>query len=631
MKMNLWLNSIPDPAPTDVPKWGVESGLKVDGHSFDPTLCPQSIAPMQAMSLRNHVCQIGTFIKPIQAGGSTAGEVVAAYWCKYAYGLFLYYWQDADVAKRRWKERILPMLQSIDMPWGGGRDELIGEAIFKNVTLRAEGVWSEQALNSDTIPLIIGEELHLWKPGHLVMSYGRQTRIFNKKYLGISNATYEKNQLHLAFQDGTMREWETACPVCKVKHAMRFRWNPSKPQLGGLRWDASTRLADGRPNYNKLEKTIRYQFPCGHEVDSAPASRRRLHGDYSAPKNEGASLAHESWISEAVSYDQISWLELIKEWHSAIRALKFGDSEPMFRFVTQRECKFYSDESRPFAGTVITTKEAKRNREGLKGELCKIWGADWQQGYKSAGELTHFWLVIESVMPNCSSQVLFADKVADESEMLMILKEHGITSEDGGGIFDGLVDASKNQKHILSFCYRNGINAVVGGAHGRGGFRHVDGSFRFYSAKKYIYTQLGITFEQARNDHPDWFTETQDGVVENSNCPYVIEYDKAGMMKNHFFIREMKQKVLESNKDAGPADYIERIVPDDIGDDYLQQLESWERDTGARLPKDMGDVEGFKPLSKRDHLLSCTAQIDLMKEQSGLLGKRLAELGIKQK
>lgn len=635
--MILFSKSIPDASPSDPVAWAESVGLKVDGHRFDSSLCQQAVAPMRAMSLDNSVCQIGTFIKPIQGGGSTAGEVIAAYWCKFAMALFLYYWQDADVAKRRWKERILPMLQSVDMPWAGGRDELVCEAVFRNVRLRVEGVFSEQALQSDTIPLIINEEIHEWKPGHLVMSRGRQTRVWNKKSFDISNATWaavdsnkgKNTQLHLAFLDGTQREWLTACPVCGVLHAMRFRWNKSKPELGGLRWDSSTKLPDGRPNYKKLAQTIRYQFPCGHKVKNEVTARRALRGEYSEPRNEGADLSHESWTSEAMSYDQISWLDLIKEWHGAIQALKIGDTAPMFRFVTQRECKFFSDESRPFAGTVITTAAAKQNREGLPGELAKLWAADWQQGFKHLGELTHYWLVIESVLPNCSSQVIFAGVVSDEAELLLTLAAHGISNEDGGGIFDGFIDASKNTKHILSFCYRAGINAVVGGAHGKKGFRHPDGSFRFYSPRKFIYTQLGITFEQAQQDHPDWFTMTREGVKENESCPYVLEYDKAGLLKNYFFIREMKQRVLDTNPNATPADYIERIVPADIGEDYLKHHEAWERDSLASLPKKMGEVEGFKPLSRKDHTMSCSCYIDLKKEESGLLGRRLAELGMK--
>jgi len=625
--MNPWANAIPDGAPTDPVRWAEESRLQVDGHSFDSSRCPQAIVPMRAMSLADKTCRIGTFIKPVQSGGSTAGEVVLAYWCRFAYGLILNYWQDDLKSEERWADRILPMLESAGLNWAGGRDKKVCEGRFDKTVLRCAGVFNPNALNSDTIPLMVLEELHLWKPGFLSMARDRQTRIWDSKAFDISNAAKAETQLHLTYEEGTMEEWETACPVCGVRHAMHFRWNPNRPELGGLRWDASTRLADGRPNYNKLEATIRYQFPCGHEVAADPASRRTLKGDYSPPRNDGAHASHRSWTSEAVSYNEISWLDLIKEWHQAVRALKMGDSEPMFRFVTRRECRFYSDEMRPFSGAVVTTTEAVQNREGLPGELCKMWSADWQQGFKAAGELTHYWLVIESVLPNCSSQVIFEGKISDESELLSTLEAHGITNKDNGGLFDGFIDASKNQKAILSFCYRAGINAVVGGAHGKGGFRHPDGSWRFYSPKKFIYTQLGITYERARQDHPDWFTENREGqIVEGPNCPFVLEYDKAGLLKNYFFIREMKLRVLESNPKATALDYVERVVPSDVGDDYLKHHEAWERDLKFTRGKNTGEVEGFKQLSRIDHLMSCTTQIDLLKEFSGLLGRRLAEL-----
>lgn len=623
--MNYWINAIPDAAPTDVVKWAVDSKLQCDGHTFDPVLCPQAVAPMQAMSLRNHVCQIGTFVKPIQGGGSTGAEAVAAYWARYAYGLFLFYWQDADVAIRRWKERILPMLKSISLPWAGGRDELICEAKFENVKLRLEGVYSEQALNSDTIPLIINEEVHLWKPGHLVMSRGRQSRIWNKKSLDVSNATREGSQLHLAFQDGTMREWETACPVCGIKHAMHFRYNPNKPELGGLRWDASTRLDDGRPNYNKLEETIRYQFPCQHEIKADPASRRMLNGDYSQPKNEGAHLSHESWISEAVSYDQISWLDLIKEWHGAIRALKAGDGEPMFRFVTQRECRFYNDDMIPFKGQIVMSKGIIKKREGMPNRAARLWKADWQAGYKHKSQLEHFWLVMKDVDAGCNDLLIFEGRIDSENELIATLQEYDAV-ENGAGV----VDCSFNTKHLLEFCYRNKFNAIMSNLSRVGGFLHKeDGVRRFYDEGQAICGKLNV---------PPIYdpVETDDGPAPNPLEPVVINVNKGGMIANHFFIREHKQRMTAAAKAEGrealPEEYIECVIPEDVSEEFQNQYGSWIR-VGKEAKKKPDDVSSgidrFQQIRQDDHMLVCCAGIDMLKDWSGLLGERLAKLGIK--
>ncbi len=619
----IFANSIPEPRPTDIIAWADTCGLKTDGHSFDSGRTPQLVEPIKAMA--DVDTRVGTLIKPVQVGGSTAGEVVCAYWAAFRRGLLQYNWQDDSKAKDRWKDRIYPTLKSCpDIRRSGALyEELNCEARYPGVTVRVQGVYLEGALDSDTVPLMINEEIHLWKPGFLSKARRRQTQVWNSKAFDISNASMVGDQLHSAYEDGTMEEWEVLCPKCGGFHEMHFRFNPNKPELGGLRWDSDgCKTATGRFNYNKLEGTIRYQFPCGHEIKDHAIERRRLQGRYSRPKNEGAHVSHRSWNFEAVSCDAIRWITLIQEWHSAIRALKTGDQEPMYRFVTERECKFYSPEMRPYAGKTVVTTGARINRKGLPGELGKIWAADWQQGYKALGELTHYWLVIESVMPNCTSQVIYADKVSDEAELLLVLKEHGITDEDGGGMADGFIDASKNQKHILSFCLRNGINAVVGGDTGQRGFSWPDGSRQYFSMKKFIWKELN----QPEPRFP--LRATREGWLEDGSEPFVIRYNKAGLLKNHFFIREMKMNVLESNKAATPNDYIERIVPEDIGEDYLKHHEAWERDMKATGPRKMGQVEGFKQVYPKDHLMSCSTYIDLMKDLSGLLGAQLQRLHI---
>lgn len=606
----------PNPTPDDPVAWAEEIGVRVDGHSFDSSLCPQALAPIRSMSLKNHVVQIGTFIKPIQGGGSTAGEVIAAYWARFALGLFVFYWQDADVAKKRWKERILPMLRSAGLTWV---EELICEAQFENLRLRLEGVFSETALQSDTIPLIINEEVHQWKEGYLVMSRGRQTRIWNRKALDISNAAKAKTQLHQAFMDGTMREWETVCPVCGIKHAMHFRFNPSKPELGGLRWDSSTRLPDGRPNYNKLEATIRYQFPCMHEIKAGPASRRTLKGDYSAPRNDGAHLSHESWISEAVSYDQIPWLDLVKEWHSAIHALKAGNTEPMFRFVTQRECHFHDPEKDiPFSGQIVINKTLVKSRGGLAGRAARFWFADKQRGYKIKGEMTHYWLVIRDVMPNADSQLVFEGMVQTDADLVARLEEHGCFGVSGA------VDCTWDRENILQFCYRNNFNAQTTSAQDRLFFHKDEKAYR-------IYSEAGPLCKQIAPGFPSKFPCGQR--IEKGTLIQMLHPEeprhwsihRIGSIKLLFFLRNHQQTVEQN----GGTDYIKWEIPGDISDDYKTQIESWEFTTKKNKSTNATE-EVCRQRINADHMLMCEAGIACLMAMSGILPLRLAQMGISE-
>lgn len=614
--MNIFENAIPEQRPVDIISWA-EKNVKVDGHSFDSTRTPQLVEPIRAMADAD--TRIGTFVKPVQIGGSTAGEIVCNYWAAFFNGLITYNWQDDQAAEKRWRERILPSLESnCSIKKTGSRfEQTICSARYVNATVRVQGVFIESALDSDTVPLMINEEVHLWKPGFLGKARRRQTQVWNAKAFDISNASNVGDQLHSAFEDGTQEAWEVLCPKCGLYHEMQFRFNPNKPELGGLRWDSSgCKMENGRFNYNKLERTIRYQFPCGHEIQDIAAQRRTMKGCYSKPRNEGAHISHRSWNFEGVSCDAIRWLTLIQEWHSSIRALKAGDNEPMRRFVTERECRFYSEDSIPFKGQIVLNTAVTKNREGLQNRAARLWAADWQQGYKAKGELTHYWLVIEDVMENCNSQIVFEGMVATDSELVATLDAFNCPRSAG------VVDASKNTKAILSFCYREGLNAVSGIQSHKGSFRHkADGVSRFYSEEKPIHLELNMP--------PKFdYVATRDGMIPNPQEPVIISYNKAGLLANHFFIRDLKANVLKNNPTAQPHEYFERTIPGDVSEDFTQQNESWER-VSNKQQKTNDEVEGFRKLRNADHLFMCLAYIDLLKEQSGLLGDQLARMGIK--
>ena len=569
-----------------------------------------------------------TYVKPVQCGGGTSlGEIIIFRRLLDSSGLIGYYWPTDDKAEDRWKkwtERRLRACKPILAQMPEDYNQMLVN--FGNITLSMCGVFSSSNLDSDTVDFIIGEEVHQWEPGMVGKAKGRQTKVDFPKFILVSNAGLKGDQLHQEFNEGTQQHFRVRCPGCKQFHVMRSRWEDSRPELGGLRYDTEgCKRSDGTFDYNKLVPTLRYQFPCGYEMRDEVRERREAaqNGKYSEPFNTGALSAHRSYTLQAVSCHTMRWIDLVQEKHIALRALKAGDDSDWRRFLKERECLFYdASEHRPFQGEIVVTSGATVNRKGLPNELGKIWAGDWQQGYKHKGELTHYWLVIESVLADCNSQVIFAGKVEDENELLTVLKDHDITDADGGGLPDGFIDASKNTKAILSFCYRAGINAVMGNASGKGQWKWPDGSWQYYAPKKYIYKELNVP---PRYD----LIATREGYVEDPAEPFIIMYSKAGILKNHFFIRELKANVLANNPQATKDDYLERIVPGDIGEDYLKHHEAWERDFRKSAPNKMGEVEGFKRLSLNDHLMSCSCYIDLMKDLSGLLGAAIQRLGLK--
>jgi hypothetical protein len=572
-----------------------------------------------------------TYVKPVQCGaGTSLGEIIILRRILDSNGLLCYYWPTDDKAKDRWEKWTERRLRACKPVRDRMPDEYENMLVkFPNITVSMCGVFANSNLTSDTVEIIIGDEVHLWPAGAVAKANGRQTLVQFPKLILVSNSGFKGDQLHQEYNQGTQQVFENWCPGCGQYHVMRTQYDDKRPDLGGLCYDtAGCKMDDGTFDYNRLKPTLHYRFPCGYKMFDDIAERRKSakQGRYCEPQNKGALLSHRSYTFQAVSCHTVRWLDLVKEKHTALRNLKAGEDTAWRVYLQERDCVFYDPmEHRPFQGQIVVTAGTTTTREGLKNEAVKLWAADWQKGYRHLGELSHYWLVIESVLIDCNSQVIFAGKADDESELLGILKDHGITEDDGGGIVDGLIDASYDQgKHILSFCFRAGTNAVMGNTSGKGTWRWPDGSWQYFSPKKFIYKELNLTEPR----YP--LLMTREGYIENPAEPYIIMYSKAGILKNHFFIRDMKTNVLANNPKATPADYIERIVPADIGEEYLKHHEAWERDSSTRAKKNQQEVEGFRKVSKADHLMSCTCYIDLMKDLTGLLGQAIERIGLKR-
>jgi hypothetical protein len=626
--VNLFENSIPKDKPEDVIKWAENCGIKVDGHSFDSSRVPQLLEPLRAMV--NPRVRVGTLVKPVQSGGSTVGELILAFWASFYYGLIQYNWRDEGMAEKRWDTRISKMLLSVrDLVWAGGRyDETICQAKFVNSTIFVQGTKADGALDSETVPFQINEEVHLWDAGLLDKARRRQTLVWNSKALDISNAGVVGDQLEAAFEEGSMEIWETLCPGCKNHHVMRFRWDDKKPELGGLRFDtAAGRVDGGKYNLNKIVPTIRYQMPCGFIVNDSPSERRALTGRYRAT-NEGAPESRRSWNYDAVSVPEIKWPELVFEWLKAIRARKSGDIEPLKKFVQERECQFWNPTIHiPFSGATLYNVSLK-DRKAMPASVYRGAKADWQAGYKAKGELEHYWLVIADVDIDANSQLIWEGKCHSDAELIAELDAHNVPHKNAW------IDSTGVQKkRHLQFCYQNGLNALSLDQSRQQGFLHADKVRRFYSEGKPIYKELNtIPIHE-----PQRGQDARGNMVElpHPDEPMVVELHKAGLLAFYFFIRNMKANVLRENPKATEADYIRIDIPDDVSDDFKAMMESWEMIPGHKGSSKDESVDGFKPRSRFDHQLMNMAYhcFDLEwnihpESNLSLVGERLAKLGL---
>ena len=621
--MSIFSNSIPPAPPSDIIQWAIDN-LKVDGHSFDPERAPQIIEPIRAMF--DFETRIGTLVKPVQAGGSTAGEVTLCGWSRFKNGLIQFNWQDDLKADERWKDRILPVLQSTpDLKWGIGRfDTVICEARLANATVRVQGVVSKGSLDSDTVPFQLNEEIHLWEPGLLDKARRRQTRIWNSKALDISNAGDENGQLDFAWQEGTMESWLTFCPGCKQYHKMQFDWDDKHPEMGGLRFDTDAgRVNKGPYNFTKLVPTIRYQMPCGFVIHNV-ARERRLPGKYESA-NPGAMKGKRSWNYDAVCCHEIKWEELVGEWLKAVKAKKSGDIQPLRKFVIERKCRFWGPSSMPFSGQILINNALTKSRIGIaKDRAARFWAFDRQKGYKHKGETPHFWLVIRDFDINANSLLVWEGLCQTEKDVISVLDEH-IKEADKpiipGCYMSGAGDVTWDRDNMMAFAYHTGFNALT--ASNQTQYFSVKDEYgkmvkRIWSSfeplHKLMNTKPKFDYIMAWNDD-----KKQHEYVPDPREPRHWSYHKIGLLKLLFFLR--------SHEKVAGVDAIRWEVPGDVSDDYKRHLSSWEVANEKRGRTDE-IVEQYKQLSPSDHMLMCEGYIAMLAAMSGILGNRLATLGI---
>lgn len=568
-------------------EWGRQF-LRLPGSSlsqnYDPDLTPWSREPAEAAIVDSTV-RIVTFVKPIQSGGSTIGELAACYWiANESNGDIQWNWENDEKAKLRWKKRISKMLEAneeVQRLWPTDGTEA-GLVTFPHLNLIVQGSFAKGALDSDSIRFQINEEVHNWEKGKLSQAYDRTAAYWSKKILNVSNASVFEDQLHKAFVAGTQQHWEVRCPGCGEFHRMHMEWKDGT--AGGLRYDSSAaKKPDGSYDYNLLRPTIRYEFECGHAIPDDVNIRRRLSmsGRYSEPTNRGALLSNRSYTLEAVSVHYIRWIDLIQQKHEALRALRFGNHEPWQFYIQRRECKFWNPLDRPVQKKITVNVNLKKSRDGIAPDKRQFRGAalDFQQGEMAKGEFPHYWCVIRDFDPAGNSLLVFEGKLLTDADAAAVIKDHVVRPRNV------VVDSGHNAKDIYQFCLQHGFNAIKGAA--QAFFTHSNGSRRIWSEEKPLHLMVN-----APRTHRSAMDE-----------PMFFHYSKSG-------IRDRLSSLMASKETTFG-------IPGDVSDDYRKHMESEELRTRRTGTGEV--VSEWVQLLDRNDLRVCECYLALLAEMAGCI------------
>lgn len=562
------------------------------------------------MRLIDGITRTITFVKPVQSGGSTFGEIAILYWIVWSRGFIQYNWQDDVKAKDRWESRVEKLLKACPAVsrkmQGLARFEAVkGEIDFGNAFFRMQGAFNPNNLDSDSVKHQVNEEVHNWEPGHLQKAYGRTTAIWNYIIANISNASKKGDQLCQALDEGTRQYWEVKCPGCSnphheansIYHRMRTRWDERRPDLGGLRYDAEgCRREDGSYDYNKLEGTIRFQMPCGYLVGDIPRERRplSLSGRYSEPSNTGAHISNRSYTLEGVSIDYIPFLKFIQDKHKALYARRHGDPEPWRRYLTERECLFYDPEDIPILGR-ITLSSQKKNRDGLANRVARLFALDRQQGVAAKNEFPHWWLVIRDVDADGNSLLVHEGKHETDENVIAVLEDHKCDMRHG------VADSGDDTTHVYLFCLKHGINAIKGG--GEPFYTHqADGAKRIFSVEKPLHRMIN------RESVYPYVLNREGDEVPDDREPLFWIYSKPGIRERLHWLRAATKWE----------------VPGDVSHDYQSHMEAEEL-VSRKIERTGEVVKEFHQLKERNDLYVCECYIAMQIEMAGLIGAEETE------
>jgi len=595
-----FVESIPKPPPESVVRWAEENVRLVGSarsEAYRGDITPWTKEPIECA---NNGTRRMTLVLPIQSGKTSAGEIGILFWlAHWPGGDVQNNWPNLEQAKDRWDKHTEKKLRACTPVMARASGNIIwadGKIIFPHCNFILQGVNSDRALTSDSIRGQVNEEIHddqCWVPGRLEQAWGRTTAFWNSVIFNISNASRAGTELHRAFLSGTQQHWEVKCPGCGKYHIMRTRWESSKPELGGLRYDMDgCRMPNGDVNYDRLRSSVRFQMPCGHVVFDNPSERRALSlsGRYSRPHNQGAPATDRSYTMEAVAIDYIPWLGLIRQKHMALRALKLGDPRPWWVYLRERECVFADPSSdRPMVQNVQRIEQVK-SRDGIKNRVARFASLDYQQGTLEAGELPHWWLLIQDIAieGGIRFQTVWEGKCLTDEDAVGTINDHGINP------LCVVADSSFRSSVIYRFCLKHGYNCIkiagrAGGSPVTRYFKHDDGSERIYSTPKPLHEILGLP--------PSKKTEEEE--------PEFWHISLFGALDRLHFIRNSADIKWE--------------VPADASTEFMEHMESWEMQD-KKVARTQETVQRWVQVKKRDDLLWCAACISVQAEMAEIIG-----------
>jgi hypothetical protein len=532
---------------------------------FNPEETPWLKEPLRAIA--NDEFRLVQIIAPIQSGKSLMAELLSCYILSRVPAPTLYL-HDTDDNAINWVQTRLKVLWENCPPVR----EKIGEAVLKGkvqsfqtngISFWCLGAFNPKNLQGRSIRWLVGDETWLWKKGHIAEALARVTSFgWLGKAVFMSQGSFQGDETHELWETTTKSEWWFSCPHCA--HKQPWSWSQ-------IKFPQDCKLPDGDWDYVKIRNGVVFECEgCRYHFKDSRASRMEMNAKgFYHRRNQNCSDENQGYQWNALCAR--NWGKII-EGRLRAEVIKevTGDTKPMSQWVMKQMGDFWADVPDEYdinqvigdyrmndewEDEYLIDPNTKRlhNDPSIVGSIkARFMTVDVQRN--------GFYCLVRMWGPEFQSRLYKWRFIEGE------LNWHDIKSfQTACGVQDSLVflDCGDRYEDVIRQCGLNGWTALKGD-------QRVDFIWR-------VQTAQGVR-SIAKTYAPAKMVNVGSGVVR------VHHFSNLGLKDQLFRLRKIRK----------------HTIPNDVGRDYLEQMES-----EVRVLGNSGKPEWRKVGKRANHLWDC--------------------------
>lgn len=437
-------------------EWARNGQVKLDNTSpitgfYKVENSPYLREPLEAF--RHSRVRMVTTIGPNQGGRTKAMEVACLWALEHRPGPMMWNTITNDKAEDFMKTRWWPMAKACPdvsklLP-EDGRDVRPRSFLMSNgMPFIAQGA-NESNLQEKSVMTQFNDECFQWSPGHLDAAWKRcnVSYAWNYKVWNGSTGGIEGDDIDKAFEEADAREYHFHCLNEECQHEQPFDWG--KPgRKGGVKWEVNERTKrGGEYDYAALKKTVYYECEeCGFRHTDSLVTRRKMNanafykprdadelglvpeivnGRKAYPFNEFTSYRYNILC---VNWPGLSWGTWVEEFLKATKSYKlYGNAEPLRLFWSRRMARSWNEAKYCNAQERVIVSQYKIGSPSFY--ILNRWDLEKHRFMGVDKQALEYPFVIRAVAENGSSRLLERGYLSSYAEIEATAEEFGVDSK----------------------------------------------------------------------------------------------------------------------------------------------------------------------------------------------------------